>query len=183
MRIINFAAPLGQKAGPGSFNDLDMLEIGNGGMTYDEYVTHFSMWAIVKSPLILGNVVTSMSDETLSIISNEQIISVNQDPIGSPANRVWTRGNLQLWAGSLVNGAVVAVINTGEEAADTSISIADVFVDGPVLSRTAAYKLYDLWEQTEGGVYGKYVGDVRGHIGNVHIQPHQTRVFKLGATQ
>ena len=54
-RIIDFLAPLGQKAGPGQWNDLDMLEIGNGGMTRSEYITHFSMWAVVKSPLILGN--------------------------------------------------------------------------------------------------------------------------------
>jgi len=55
IRIIDFMAPLGQKAGPGQWNDLDMLEIGNGGMTKSEYITHFSMWAVVKSPLILGN--------------------------------------------------------------------------------------------------------------------------------
>lgn len=54
-RIIDFLAPLGQKAGPGQWNDLDMLEVGNGGMTKTEYITHFSMWAIAKSPLILGN--------------------------------------------------------------------------------------------------------------------------------
>ena len=54
-RIIDFAAPLGQKAGPSRWNDLDMLEVGNGGMTRNEYITHFSMWAVVKSPLILGN--------------------------------------------------------------------------------------------------------------------------------
>jgi hypothetical protein len=59
-RIIDFAAPLGQKAGAGKWNDLDMLEVGNGGMTYDEYVTHFSMWALLKSPLILGNDITNM---------------------------------------------------------------------------------------------------------------------------
>lgn len=77
-RIIDFAAPVGQKAGPGRWNDLDMLEVGNGGMTFDEYgghnrhillgnvqwlrcpVTHFSMWSILKSPLILGNDVTNM---------------------------------------------------------------------------------------------------------------------------
>lgn len=77
-RIIDFAAPVGQKAGPGRWNDLDMLEVGNGGMNFDEYgasadlnfyvhkltlmaVTHFSMWALLKSPLILGNDVTNMA--------------------------------------------------------------------------------------------------------------------------
>ncbi|KNZ53465.1 alpha-galactosidase [Puccinia sorghi] len=60
MNILEKAAGLGQKAGPGGWNDLDMLEVGNGGMSYDEYVTHFSMWALSKSPLILGNDVTKM---------------------------------------------------------------------------------------------------------------------------
>ncbi|THH02862.1 hypothetical protein EW026_g106 [Hermanssonia centrifuga] len=62
-RIIDFAAPVGQKAGAGHWNDLDMLEIGNGGMSFDEYVTHFSMWSLLKSPLILGNDVTNMVRE------------------------------------------------------------------------------------------------------------------------
>ncbi|KAG9002358.1 hypothetical protein FRB94_003974 [Tulasnella sp. JGI-2019a] len=191
MRIVDFAAPLGQKGGPGHFNDLDMLEVGNGGMTYDEYVTHFSMWAILKSPLILGNDLTAMDDETFSIISNEQLISINQDPMGGAANRIWKNGDLQLWVGWLVEWeTVVAIINTGDKAVDTSISIADVFVDGSENSRKNPYKLYDLWQRQDGSDprsgrkatagYGKYEGVVQGHINKVHIKPHQTRVFKLG---
>ncbi|KAG8908172.1 hypothetical protein FRB99_008715 [Tulasnella sp. 403] len=207
-RIIDFAAPIGQKGGPGHFNDLDMLEIGNGGMTYDEYVTHFSMWAILKSPLILGNDLTSMSDETWSIISNEAIISVNKDPMGSAANRIWkkklpTGGDLQLWVGWLVEWeTVVALMNTGTGAINTSISIADVFTDGvssndseSESTRQSAFYLYDLWEKedriagkddgdraairTARGKYGRYEGIVRGHIKDVYIKPHQTRVWKL----
>ena len=59
-RILEYAAPLVQKAGAGQWNDLDMLEVGNGGMTTDEYKTHFAMWAVIKSPLILGNDLTNM---------------------------------------------------------------------------------------------------------------------------
>ncbi|KAG8945084.1 hypothetical protein FRC04_001245 [Tulasnella sp. 424] len=203
-RIIDFAAPLGQKGGSGHWNDLDMLEVGNGGMTYDEYVTHFSMWAILKSPLILGNDLSSMSDETFSIITNEAIISVNKDPQGSAANRIWKKevagGDLQLWVGWLTNwDTVVALMNTGEETIKTSVSIADVFTDGSEWSRRAAYYLYDLWEledkmdanitmtpraqsvpRKDGRRYGKFEGVVRGHIENVQVKPHQTRVWKLG---
>lgn len=130
-RIIDFAAPLGQKAGSNHWNDLDMLEVGNGGMTYDEYgacaslpfttsqlkrssaVTHFSMWAVLKSPLILGNDVTNMTNETLSIITNDAIIAVSQDSAGSPVERTWetpvpSGGALSLWSGSLVNKCVPA---------------------------------------------------------------------------
>ena len=60
MRILEYAAPLVQKTGAGQWNDLDMLEVGNGGMTFEEYRTHFSMWALIKSPLILGNDLTNM---------------------------------------------------------------------------------------------------------------------------
>ncbi|KAG9011859.1 hypothetical protein FRB90_006957 [Tulasnella sp. 427] len=204
-RIIDFAAPLGQKAGPGRFNDLDMLEVGNSGMTYDEYVTHFSMWAILKSPLILGNDLNDMSDETFAIITNEAIIAVSQDPMGSPANRIWKKevagGDLQLWVGGLTNeSTVVALLNTGEETIKTSVSIADVFTDGSDSLRRAAYRLYDLWglednakldanvtmtpraalvPRKDGKRYGKYEGIVRGHIKDVVVKPHQTRVWKL----
>ena len=60
MRILEYAAPLVQKAGAGQWNDLDMLEVGNGGMTTIEYQTHFAMWALIKSPLILGNNLAQM---------------------------------------------------------------------------------------------------------------------------
>jgi len=69
MRILEYAAPLVQKAGSGQWNDLDMLEVGNGGMTTDEYITHFSMWALVKSPLILGNDLTNMVRRFSSFLS------------------------------------------------------------------------------------------------------------------
>ena len=70
-RIVDFLAPLGQKAGPGQWNDLDMLEVGNGGMTKSEYITHFSMWAIAKSPLILGNNLENI----VSTEINSQVLS------------------------------------------------------------------------------------------------------------
>lgn len=60
LRILEYSAPLVQKAGPGQWNDLDMLEVGNGGMTMTEYQTHFAMWAVIKSPLILGNDLKNM---------------------------------------------------------------------------------------------------------------------------
>ena len=102
--ILNKAAPVLQKSQPGAWNDLDGLEVGNSGMTDDEYKAHFSMWyvcpsllgssqesyvpdldvhrALVKSPLIMGSDITSMTAETLSIYSNAAIIAVNQDPLG-----------------------------------------------------------------------------------------------------
>lgn len=75
-------------AKPGGWNDPDMLEVGNGGMKYNEYVVHFSIWAISKAPLLLGCDVGNLTAETMPIIGNEEVIAVNQDPLGVQAKKV-----------------------------------------------------------------------------------------------
>ncbi|OJT12590.1 Alpha-galactosidase [Trametes pubescens] len=183
-RIIDFAAPVGQKAGPGKWNDLDMLEVGNGGMTFDEYVTHFSMWALVKSPLILGNDVTDMTNETLSIITNDALIAVNQDSNGSPASRIWKRtvaegGDLQLWSGSLANNQFVfALMNTSPNSQTVNVSFADVFVDQGAAFAAGTFTLYDLWQKDDAGAWGKSLGDFSGSVPGVEVGTHQTKVWK-----
>ncbi|KAG8738036.1 hypothetical protein FRC10_007386 [Ceratobasidium sp. 414] len=151
-RILDFAAPLGQKSGPGRWNDLDMLEVGNGGMSYNEYVTHFTMWAVVKSPLILGNDLTRMSHETLEIITNQAVIAVNQDRKGAPAARIWKRavkgGDAQLWSTRLANGTTaIALVNTSPSPLRIILPFADVFRGARPAARKASYRLYDLWAQ------------------------------------
>ena len=88
----NIDAPLWRYAGPGGWNDPDMLEIGNGGCSFEEYKTHFSLWAMLKSPLIIGNDIRNVSpeDEALEILSNKEIIAVNQDSLGRQARRIWS---------------------------------------------------------------------------------------------
>lgn len=100
-----------------------MLEVGNGGMTHDEYKAHFSLWAALKSPLILGNDVANMTIETASILKNAEIIAVNQDPLGISAGiaerhtetNLWglnSKITSDVWTGPLVNGdAVVGMYN------------------------------------------------------------------------
>ncbi|KAI1797693.1 glycoside hydrolase [Ganoderma leucocontextum] len=181
-RIIDFSAPLGQKASKGHWNDLDMLEVGNGGMTYDEYVTHFSMWALVKSPLILGNDITNMSNETKEIITNDAIIAVNQDSGGSPASRIWKQtlpegGDLQLWAGSLVNyHFVFAVMNTSPKNQTVDISLLDVFNDQGKAFGSGTFTISDLWQKDSSGNWGAKVGDFQGKM-TVQVNTHATRVF------
>ncbi|KAJ0094653.1 hypothetical protein Patl1_14946 [Pistacia atlantica] len=85
-------------AKPGGWNDLDMLEVGNGGMKYSEYVVHFSIWAISKAPLLLGCDVRNLSNETLQIISNEEVIAINQDPLGVQAKKVRMEGERELFS-------------------------------------------------------------------------------------
>ena len=84
--------PLYPFAGPGGWNDPDMLEVGNGGMTNDEYQAHFSLWAFMKAPLIIGCDVTSMSNATFGILANDEVIAINQDSLGIQGRRVWSTG-------------------------------------------------------------------------------------------
>ena len=69
--------------GPGHWNDPDMLEVGNGGMTTDEYRAHFSLWSMLAAPLIAGNDLRDMKPEIHDILTNKEVIAVNQDPLGS----------------------------------------------------------------------------------------------------
>ncbi|CAF9938740.1 MAG: hypothetical protein ALECFALPRED_007831 [Alectoria fallacina] len=168
MNILNKAAPVLNKAQPGAWNDLDMLEVGNSGMTDDEYKTHFSM-ALAKSPLIMGTDVTMMTAETLSIYSNPAIIAINQDPLGVPVTRVWqspaqpqnetysvdayTAGETSFWTGELMNGDyVVAFLNGGPTTTAMTATMNDVFIDlvttgsnAPVPQLQQTYDVYDLW--------------------------------------
>ncbi|KAK7860921.1 alpha-galactosidase 1 [Quercus suber] len=88
-------------ARPGGWNDPDMLEVGNGGMTNDEYIAHFSLWAISKAPLILGCDLRNMTKETFDIISNKEVIAVNQDRLGVQGKKVRMEGDIENWAGPL----------------------------------------------------------------------------------
>ncbi|CAI9772171.1 unnamed protein product [Fraxinus pennsylvanica] len=100
-------------AGPGGWNDPDMLEVGNGGMTYQEYRAHFSIWALMKSPLLIGCDVRNMNAETFEILSNEEVIAVNQDPLGVQGRKVLAYGPdgcYQIWAGPLSGQRLVVAL-------------------------------------------------------------------------
>jgi alpha-galactosidase len=102
-------------AGPGGWNDPDMLEVGNGGMTFDEYKTHFSLWAIMAAPLMAGNDLRAMTEETRSILLNKEVIEVDQDPLGVQGDVVIERGyGGQVWMKPLADGSkAVAFVNYG----------------------------------------------------------------------
>lgn len=85
---------IAQNVGPGEWKDPDVLVVGNGGMNYEEYKTHFSLWAISKAPLIISCDITKMSDETYKILSNEEIIAINQDPLGIQGEKIKTNQSL-----------------------------------------------------------------------------------------
>lgn len=157
MNILGKASHITSKNQPGYWNDLDMLEVGNGGMDYDEYKTHFSMWSAIKSPLIMGNKLDQLSPEDYAILLNPAIIALNQDPAGvaitrtlveqAPETDRWGFGELQVWSGSLFGGdQVVAFLNAANVTKTMSYSLVDVF--GGVTTNENVQKnwdMYDLW--------------------------------------
>ncbi|CAI4036664.1 hypothetical protein SMKI_15G5150 [Saccharomyces mikatae IFO 1815] len=158
MNILNKAAPMGQNAGIGGWNDLDNLEVGVGNLTDDEEKAHFSMWAMVKSPLIIGADVNHLKESSYSIYSQASVIAINQDPKGVPATRVWRhyvsqtdkygKGEIQLWSCPLDNGdQVIALLNGSNKKRPMNASLEDIFFDSYLGSEelSSSWDIYDLW--------------------------------------
>jgi len=154
MDNIHKQAPTAPYAGPGHWNDPDMLEIGNGHMTDDEYRTHMSLWALTASPLLAGNDIRKMSDATKAILLNKEVIAVDQDPLGKQASPV-KNGNLEMWVKPLKDGVAVGVVNLDNAAATASVKASDLGLKGSVKSAR------DLWAHKdvkfENGAYSASV--------------------------
>jgi len=109
-------------AAPGHWNDPDMLEIGNGGMTADEYKTHMSLWSLLAAPLLAGNDLRSATPETLAILTNREVIAIDQDSLGKQATRISKNGDQEVWAKSLADGSkAYGLFNLGAEAAQMKL--------------------------------------------------------------
>jgi len=120
--ILDLQVGLEAFAGPGRWNDPDMLEVGNGGMTTNEYRAHFSLWAILAAPLIAGNDLRSMSPEIKEILTNREVIAVNQDALGHQASRVAKGGSVEIWSKTLKDGSrAVLVLNRGASETEASV--------------------------------------------------------------
>ena len=124
--------PTAPYAGPGRWNDPDMLEVGNGRMSDTEYRTHMSLWALVAAPLLAGNDIRDMSDATKAILLNKDVIAIDQDPLGKQASPV-KNGELETWAKPLANGDVaVGIVNLGSSDATATVRAADLGLTGKV---------------------------------------------------
>jgi alpha-galactosidase len=162
MNILNKMPAIQSRSMSGYFNDMDMLEIGNGGQSDSEYVVHFSMWAMSSSPLLIGTNIGTLSAANLAIYSNPAIIALNQDLSANGAIRKWRyfvdpdengEGEISLWTRKLHNGdRVIALLNAANSSLTMNATMADIFLD----ERTAgAYRepeelrttwdVYDLW--------------------------------------
>jgi alpha-galactosidase len=109
-------AGLTRYAGPGHWNDPDMLEVGNGKLTPDENRTHMGMWAMLAAPLLAGNNLSQLSPDINAILTNREIISIDQDPLGKEADRIYAEGPIEIWSRPLADGSkVLAIFNFGEQ--------------------------------------------------------------------
>ena len=146
---------------PGTVNDPDMLEVGNGGMTDTEYRTHFGLWALMSAPLIAGNDVRSMSDATRTILTNPEVIAVDQDPLGFQANLAGDIGNgLQVWYKPLAgNGArAVGLLNRGSASATMTVSWNAIDLAPGIAT------VRDLWARADRGSFAnQYSVSVSAH--------------------
>jgi alpha-galactosidase len=121
VNIVDLQVGLESFAGPGHWNDPDMLEVGNGGMTTTEYRSHFSLWAMLAAPLIAGNDMRTMSPEIKEILTNKEVIAVDQDALGIGGHRVRKDGDLEVWARPLKDGSrAVILFNRGSSEAEIS---------------------------------------------------------------
>ena len=138
-------AGLARFAGPGHWNDPDMLEVGNGGMTGDEYRQHMSLWVILAAPLLAGNDLTTMTPETIAMLTNREVIAIDQDRLGKQGDRVSAEGPLEIWAKPLADGSkAVGVFNRHA----TSLSIP---VDFKQLGFRGSVEVRDIWQARDLG--------------------------------
>ena len=159
MIAIGFSqAGLAQFAGPGHWNDPDMLEIGNGKMTADEYRTHMSLWALLAAPLLAGNDLSKMTLADKRILMNADAISIDQDALGRQGDRLYQSGDFDVWTKPLSRGRVaVGLFNRSWNNREVSVDLAEIgFRNGAAVR--------DVWKQKDlGHVTGVFTDTVPTH--------------------
>ena len=176
MIIFDKQRGLEEYAGPGHWNDPDMLEVGNGGMTIEEYKTHFSLWCMLAAPLMTGNDIREMTPEIKDILTNKEIIALNQDTLGKQGFCYRDNGDYEIWIKKLGNNErAVCLLNRSDE-------IKNVQVDFEVLLTVNStywklepykledYKLRDLWEHRDLSMKKSTI--------YVEMLPHSVKVFR-----
>jgi alpha-galactosidase len=159
MSLIGFSQNgLEKFAGPGHWNDPDMLEVGNGGMSRDEYRTHMALWTILAAPLLAGNDLRTMTAETRELLTNSEVIAVDQDPKGAQGHRVWEEGSLEIWVKPLADGSqAVGLFNRTEASFKMRL-------DSSLIGAQPSAKLRDLLDHKDlGAINDSYTAEVPKH--------------------
>lgn len=169
---------LRKAAGPDHWNDMDMLEVGNGGLTPDEERTHFALWAILNSPLLLGNDLRNMSPQTLDILTNKEIIAINQDSLGIQGFKYKKEGTVEIWVKPMVNNEwAICFFNRSQQPTEFTFNwegttIKDNVFDREItFNRDNIYKLRDLYQQ-------KVIGNTKKAL-KQKLEPNQSLVVKV----
>jgi alpha-galactosidase len=159
LNIIRQNSVLAAYAKPGFWNDPDMLEVGNGGMTDTEYRTHFSLWSMMSAPLLIGSDLRTASASTLSILTNTAVIAIDQDPLGKAAYVVRNSGGQWVFSKVLANGdRAVALFNENGSATTISTSAAQAGMNA-----AGSYTLRDLWSGSTTTTSGTISATVPAH--------------------
>jgi len=154
-------------AGPGHWNDPDMLEVGNKGLTINESRAHFSFWCLLAAPLMAGNDLRDMSKEIVEILTNKEVIEVDQDPLGKQGIRVRDDGDLEVWAKQLADGSrTVILFNRGKVEDKIAVSWPEI---GYTMHLKA--KVRDLWKK-------KDLGEFTGNF-SAAVLPHDAVMVKI----
>jgi alpha-galactosidase len=177
INIFNQQKDLARYAGPGKWNDPDMLEVGNGGMTTEEYKTHFSLWCMLAAPLLAGNDLQNMTPETKSVLLNKEIIALDQDSLGRQATCYRDNVDYQIWLKVLSNNEkAICLLNKSDEKKS-------VLVDFALLAKASSgrrrgppmnldnYKVRDLWEHKD--------LSLKETSAYVDLLPHTVKVYRF----
>ena len=160
VQILDLEDGLESYAGPGHWNDPDMLEVGNGGLNVAESRAHFSMWCILAAPLIAGNDIRSMTPEIRDILTNAGAIAIDQDPLGAQGKRVRKSNGLEVWSKQLADGGrAVALLNRSASEADIAVSWTEIGYP-----ETLAASVRDIWAKKDlGALKGQTSASVPSH--------------------
>jgi alpha-galactosidase len=167
--IIDILADLYPYAGPGHWNDPDMLEVGNGGLNQAENRAHFSFWCLLAAPLMAGNDLQGMKPEIKEILTNPEVIAVDQDPLGMQGRKVWDNGPQEVWFKPLSDGSkAVILFNRGNETGPITVRWEDIalFPGGSATVR-------DLWAKKD---LGAFTGKFETKVG-----PHDVAMLRIAA--
>ena len=168
LQLLDWNEPLWPFAGPGHWNDADMLEVGNGGMTPVEYRSHFSLWAMMASPLMAGNDIAHMDDATKLILLNKEVIAIDQDRLGIQGHRMAKDGAKEVWVKPLTGGGrAVLLFNRGETP--VTIRATAEQLGWPAGIRA---KVRNLWGHKD---VGRWAGSIEATV-----EPHGVAMFRVG---
>jgi alpha-galactosidase len=165
LKIFKKNVVLDSYATPGHWNDPDMLEVGNGGMTDVEYRSHFSLWAIMSAPLLIGTDLRTIKPDALQILLNKEVIAIDQDPLGKQGHQVRDADGIHVIVKPLKDGSrAVAVFNETDASHDVAVSVAEIGL------KAGQYNVRDLWQHSD----AKGDGSLK-----VSLPAHATVVYRI----